>query len=296
MNDGQLVAVVGLGAITLLAATVNGAIGYGFSSITVPLALILTTSRVLNPALVLVEVAINLHLLVVDRAAAPAALRRTSTLLVGLAPGVVLGSMFLASVSPELVKVATYVVLLPLILVQVSGLRRPLRSLRAVGAPFGAGIGLLYSVTTISGPPLALLLNNQGYAKREFRASLAVVRLAESSLTAVAYGILGLYTPASLALIPPIVPAVLVGIPLGAALIRRVSVEAFRRASMSFDALIVTFGLSRVLEQLGLTRGPAAYAGLAVVAAAVIVLLYRSSARTTAAVRRPAASTATGGD
>ena len=28
--------------------------------------------------------------------------------------------------------------------------------------PFGAGLGFLYSVTTISGPPLALLFNNQG--------------------------------------------------------------------------------------------------------------------------------------
>ena len=45
--------------ITLVAAIVNGALGYGFSSITVPLALLFLTNRVLNPALVLVEVALN---------------------------------------------------------------------------------------------------------------------------------------------------------------------------------------------------------------------------------------------
>ena len=38
--------------ITLLAATVNGALGYGFSSITVPIALLFYTNRVLNPVLV----------------------------------------------------------------------------------------------------------------------------------------------------------------------------------------------------------------------------------------------------
>ncbi len=54
----ELAAVIALGGIALLAATVNGAIGYGFSPITVPLALILTTSRVLDPVLVLVEVAV----------------------------------------------------------------------------------------------------------------------------------------------------------------------------------------------------------------------------------------------
>ncbi len=41
-----------LGAIGLVAAIVNGAIGYGFSSITVPFALLFLASRVLNPALV----------------------------------------------------------------------------------------------------------------------------------------------------------------------------------------------------------------------------------------------------
>ena len=46
--------------------------------------------------------------------------------------------------------------------------------------PFGTGVGLLYSLTTISGPPLALMLNNQGLAKREFRAALGFVRLAEA--------------------------------------------------------------------------------------------------------------------
>ena len=42
-----------LAIITLAAAVVNGALGYGFSSITVPLALLFLTNRVLNPALVL---------------------------------------------------------------------------------------------------------------------------------------------------------------------------------------------------------------------------------------------------
>ena len=44
-----------LAAITLVAATVNGALGYGFSSITVPLALLFLSNRVLNPALIIIE-------------------------------------------------------------------------------------------------------------------------------------------------------------------------------------------------------------------------------------------------
>lgn len=263
-----------LALVTFGAATVNGALGYGFSSITVPIALLVTTSRILNPALVLVEVGINLYVLAVNWRSVPQAIRRVSPIVVGLVPGVLLGSAVLASVSPDLVKLITYLVLLPLILVQAAGLRRPIRSERAIGLPFGAGVGLLYSITTISGPPLAVLFNNQGYAKRDFRASLAVVRVAESSMTAVTYLMLGLYSPASVALLPGIVPAVIVGIPLGTALIRRVDVETFRRVCMSFDAWIVGFGLSWVVEQLGLIRDGVAYVILLAIVIVDLRLLY----------------------
>ena len=61
--------VLNLFLITLGAAIVNGALGYGFSSITVPLALLFLTNRVLNPALVLIEVALNAWVLWVNRKA-----------------------------------------------------------------------------------------------------------------------------------------------------------------------------------------------------------------------------------
>ena len=75
----------------------------------------------------------------------------------------------------------------------------------------GIALAAAALVTTISGPPLAVALNNQGFAKEEFRASLGIIRLAESSLTAIAYGSAGLLTPASLLLIPQIVPGVAIG-------------------------------------------------------------------------------------
>ena len=58
--------------ITFGAAIVNGALGYGFSSITVPLALLFLTNRVLNPALIPIEVALNAYVLWVNRAGLPA--------------------------------------------------------------------------------------------------------------------------------------------------------------------------------------------------------------------------------
>ena len=195
-------AAVLLGIITLGAAVVNGGLGYGFSSLTVPLALLFMTNRVLNPALVLLEVPLNGYVLFVNRHSIREVWRRVLPIVIALGPGIAIGTSVVASVSPAWVKAATYVVLLPLILAQAAGYRRPVQSQRIAGVVFGGCLGVLYSVTTISGPPLAVALSNQGLAKQEFRAALGLIRLAESSLTAVAYFYAGMITPGSVALVP----------------------------------------------------------------------------------------------
>ena len=253
--------ILALVAITLGAAFVNGALGYGFSSLTVPVGLVFFANRVLNPALVLLEVFINLYVLFINRGAIRAVWRRVWPIVAGLLPGVALGSYLLASLHPHWLKLGTYVVILPLILLQAAGVRRPIGAERAVGVPFGAGLGFLYSVTTISGP-LALLFNNQGLVKQDFRAGLALIRVAESCLTALAYWQLGLFTAEALHVGSWIVPSVLVGIPLGAYAIRRMDAETFRRLCMSFDVWVVGFGLSRTLIDLKLAAGPLAYGAM----------------------------------
>lgn len=256
-------AVVTLITITLLAATVNGALGYGFSSLTVPVALLFYANRVLNPALVLLEVILNSYVLLTNYKSVPRVWQRVLPLFVGLLPGVLIGSYILTSVHPGWVKLMTYVIILPLILIQAAGVRKYIRAEKIVSIPFGVGVGVLYSVTTISGPPLALLFNNQGYAKQDFRAGLALIRMAESSLTATAYYFLGLYSVETPQLMSLILPSVLIGIPLGGFLIHRIATETFRRVCMSFDAWIVGFGLSRTLIELGVAASPAAYSVLA---------------------------------
>jgi hypothetical protein len=153
-----------------------------------------------------------------------------------------------------------------------------------LGIPFGTGLGFLYSVTTISGPPLAILFNNQGLVRREFRAGLGLIRVAESSLTAIVYYHLGLFAGESHGIFWTIVPSVAVGIPLGAYLIRRFDAETFRRICMSFDAWIVGFGLSRVLIDLKLMDSPWAYSVLllAIVLDSCLLYVFFATRRLTA--------------
>jgi uncharacterized protein len=261
--------------ITFVAATVNGALGYGFSSITVPVALVFYTNKILNPALVLIELVINAYVLFINRKSIPNVFWRVAPILVGLAVGVGIGSYILFLVQPAWIKFVTYVFLLPLILLQAAGIRKPIQAEKAIGVPFGVGLGTLYSLTTISGPPLALLFNNQGYPKQEFRAALGIIRLTESSLTAIAYGFIGFYSAGSMEIIPYIVPSVIIGIPLGTYLIRLMDPETFRRICMAFDGLVVGFGLSRVLGELDLASPVTTYTILSIVILINGYLLFR---------------------
>src|SRR5579862_470519 len=93
-----------LAVTSLGAATVNGALGYGYSSISVPIALLVVAGRVLNPALVVVEVAINLYALYWNRGAAHRVIRRVLPLALGLVPGVIAGAALLDYIAPRNVK------------------------------------------------------------------------------------------------------------------------------------------------------------------------------------------------
>src|SRR5262250_910831 len=104
MDSYQIALVV----ITFAAAVVNGALGYGFSSITVPLALFFLTNRVLNPALVPVEVALNAYVVWSNRAAVPRIGPRVQTVVFGLLPGVLAGTALVSRLSPDWLKLTTF--------------------------------------------------------------------------------------------------------------------------------------------------------------------------------------------
>ncbi len=271
----QLSVLVLLAVLSLAASTVNGGLGYGYSSISTPLAILVVINKVINPVYVLVEAIMNTVMLGLSgKANIKSTFGRVLPIISALIPAVVIGSIALTVIAPAWVRFLVYVMILPLILLQAAGIRRPIKSEKAAGASLGAGVGLLYSITTVSGPPIALFFNNQGLVKSEFKAAIAQIRIAESYVTAITYFSLGLFTTTTLQLFTYIAPPVLVGIPLGFLIVRKIGVEVFRRMCMSFDAWIVGYGLAVVLGSLfGLiTFG---YAILALVIGIDAVLLYR---------------------
>lgn len=261
--------------VTLAAAAINGAIGYGFSTLTVPVALLYYTSRVLNPALVLIEIVLNLAAVILNRKGIPSVWRRVLPLMLASLPGIALGGVALKAASTDGLRLATFLVLLPLVLLQTAGVRRPLPASLKVDVPVGFGIGVLYACTTISGPPLGLLFNNQGLEKDSFRAALSLFRLTESVATGLVYWSLSVYTPEAVQLSLYILPCVLIGLPLGRLTMSRIEPETFRRVCMAFDAWLISFGLYRLFALRGGLLGQLAYVPMALVLVLNAALLYR---------------------
>ncbi len=251
--------------LALAAAMVNGAIGYGFSTLVVPVALLAYPSSTLTPGLVLAEIVLNLLALLVNRRAIPAVFWRVFPMMVASLPGIALGVTLLKTASPNTLRFATYLVLLPLVLLQAAGLRRPLSKGSRAELPVGFGIGILYSCTTISGPPLGLLFNNQGLAQDEFRAAISLFRITESIATGIAFSLLSVYTPASVGLALQILPCILIGLPIGRLAVSMIDPESFRRICMAADAWLISFGLSRLLTTYGGITARLAYAPMLVV-------------------------------
>ncbi|MGD0588140.1 MAG: sulfite exporter TauE/SafE family protein [Thermoplasmata archaeon] len=245
-----------LAIVALGASIINGAIGYGFSSIVTPIALLWFSPKVLNPAVVSVEVLVNVALLFRERAYIPATKARAMPVALTLLPGVLLGTLGLSYLAVNDVKVVVYVVLLPMVVVQLLGLRRPFANESRSGSIIGPGIGFLYALTTISGPVLAVFFRNQGLSKNEFRCTLAQVRVAESCLTLTTYFLFteflgaNLISAPSLGLVPYLLIPVLIGVPLGGWVLHRVSRDVFTRFVMAMDGLVVSFGLSQVIVKL----------------------------------------------
>ncbi len=275
--------------LSLGASFVNGAIGYGYSSISTPLALLVLVNKIVNPAYVLLEAMVNTVMAIISgKKNLKATFRRTLPIMLAVAPGAILGSIVLKELSsnaPNDAKFIVYAAILPLILLQTAGVRKAIKRETTAGVPLGFGIGLLYSITTISGPPIALFWNNQGLKKEEFKASIAQVRIVESYVTCVSYYLLGLFSATStgwfgtsvtpLQLFEIIAPPVLVGLPLGVLATRRVNVNTFPKIAMTFNALIVDYGMTRLFNTLfkwNINLVNLIFGGIAVLAVGLLVI------------------------
>ncbi len=235
--------------ILFIASIPSGAFAYGFSATATPLLLIRYTNRQISPILNFIEIFQNTANVMLNfRNYTKKSLTITIYGIPGIAIGSLLGAYLLKiSVNDALLKVIVYSVLIPLILLQAAGFRKEisLDKWKKVGYLVTFPVGVLYGVSTISGPPLALIINNQGLTKEEFKFAISALRVAESITTFSGYLTLGVFSAQVLYYVAITSPAVITGMAIGVVTARIIKrKEDFRRLVMSFDSWVSGYGLS----------------------------------------------------
>jgi len=268
---------VDLAWVFAIASLPMGAFGYGFSSISTPLLLALGyTNRQFTPILNFIELWQNPAILAISRTHVKRrVLHQALPLCLGIVPGTVLGSLILKQTNPDTLRLATLLVIAPLILTQAAGLRKPIKRWWILGPIAGLPVGILYGVTTISGPPLALILNNNGLAKDEFKAAISIVRTVESTSTFTSYIILGIFNPNIILTSALVAPIIVTSMVAGHYMAHMVPREDFRRLTMSFDAWVVGYGLSNAVTRTNLLVTPYNYIPLITIITIDSILLYK---------------------
>ncbi|ADB88334.1 sulfite exporter TauE/SafE family protein [Saccharolobus islandicus] len=238
-----------MSVILFIASIPSGAFAYGFSATATPLLLIRYTNRQISPILNFIEIFQNTANVMLNfRNYTKKSLIITIYGIPGIAIGSLLGAYLLKiSVNDALLKVIVYSVLIPLILLQAAGFRKEisLDKWKKVGYLVTFPVGVLYGVSTISGPPLALIINNQGLTKEEFKFAISALRVAESITTFSGYLTLGVFSSQVLYYVAITSPAVITGMAIGVVTVRIIKrKEDFRRLVMSFDSWVSGYGLS----------------------------------------------------
>src|SRR5262249_46740273 len=93
--------IIFLALLSFGASFVNGGLGYGYSSVSVPIALLVVVNKIINPVYVLVEAIMNTVMLAFSgKANIKATYRRVIPIILPVVPGVIIGSYLLSRVAP----------------------------------------------------------------------------------------------------------------------------------------------------------------------------------------------------
>lgn len=231
------------GLLTLIVSFVGGIAGFGFALLCAPALLLLGLPLKF-------VVTLNLFLVMMQRFTTLLRLRRdvslprVTAIVLGSIPGIVLGSWLAVQVdAPTLKRVAGVAVMLASVW-QFLGSRRPPPP-AVPGAPLVAGFlgGVLGTTTSLSGPPVVILLARERVAPRIFQADLAFYFVVGNLISLALLAARGAFVRE--ALLPTALiwlPGVLLGNTLGVNVSTRLNDTTFRQITyaVAFVSGLVT--------------------------------------------------------
>ena len=235
-----------LGSLAIfLAGLVQGVSGFGFILVAVPVLLLFLDPQVavviaqLLAALVCVVMAIRMRGRVQRL--------ETSIMVLTALPSIWFGVQALRYWPGSTVKVLTGLAVLAAALPLLCGYRRHFRRERLAAVVAGTISGFLQGSTGMAGPPIVILIANQGWGREVFRASIATFLAVVTVLTLPLFALNGLLDPPLVGQAAWLAPALVLGYAAGTWLAPRLDL---RRFQLLVNLLVLTGGLVTLVSGL----------------------------------------------
>ncbi len=226
--------IVGAGAV------LQGAVGFGFAIVAAPLLMLIDARLVPGP---LVFAALLLVVLTALRDRRSADFAGVGWILVGRLPGTAAGAAAISAIPAALLPLPLGALVLFAVALSASGLR--VRPTRGALVSAGAASGFMGTVTSVGGPPLALVYQDAPGAR--LRGTLAGNFVIGASLSLVALFLVGRFGGTELRLALVLLPGTLLGFAASSRLARLLDRGYTRPAVLGVSAAAAVSVIARQL-------------------------------------------------
>ncbi|WP_336785463.1 sulfite exporter TauE/SafE family protein [Paenibacillus sp. MMO-177] len=214
--------------IVLLAGFVQGLTSFGFALISMPLLVKLIPMQQAVPVVVALSLFTNVAVLYSSRK--HIRIKQIWPLLAASLLAAPLGTYALLYVPANALKLGAGLLVAVVSILMLSGKSFPLGRLAYV--PVGAVSGFLNGSISMSGPPVALFLTNQGLDKMTFRANITAYALILNIITIGTYAYEGLLNETAMKTVGWAVPALIIGVVIGIKAVGRLNDKLFKTIAL----------------------------------------------------------------
>ncbi|WP_018610241.1 sulfite exporter TauE/SafE family protein [Uliginosibacterium gangwonense] len=234
--------------IVMLAGFVQGVSCFGFALISLPILSQIYPLQLVVPLIVCLSAGTNI--LILKNCWRQIGLQTIHLLIISSLLAAPLGTHLLLWMKADALRLAATTCIAGFALLQLRGKQYPIRRPRLALLSVGALSGALNASISLSGPPVALFLNNQDTPKDRFRACITAYALILNLVTLASYQFNGLLTPAFFEQLKWLIPSMLLGTFIGGRCASYFSEACFKRSVLMMVILLAIIGMSHALYSL----------------------------------------------
>lgn len=229
--------------IILISAIIQGISGFGFSLVAVPLLALLLPLETITPMLVLFSLLLNIILF--KKVKGKTDKKQMGLLIAFGLISIPIGMFALKSLNESYIKLGVGIIVVISALAMNFGYKIKFKNQNLAYGLTGFLSGILNGSSSLSGPPVILMLSNEGVDKNNFRKTLATYFMTLNLLSVPIFFFGGILTKEVLVKSGQLLPAMVVGVFLGVKLGDKIPESIFKKLTL---ILIFIMGIMTLIS------------------------------------------------